>query len=51
MKYGPLAISFDYGTQSVRAILFDKTGETRCKVKLEFEEPLRHPFSDIESSF
>lgn len=39
MKYGPLAISFDYGTQSVRAILFDKTGETRCKVKLEFEEP------------
>ena len=39
MKYGPLALSFDYGTQSIRAILFDKTGETRCKVKIEFEEP------------
>lgn len=39
MRYGPLALSFDYGTQSVRAIMFDKTGETRCKVKVEFEEP------------
>lgn len=39
MKYGPLALSIDYGTQSVRAILFDKTGETRCKVKIEFDEP------------
>ena len=29
MKYGPLALSFDFGTQSVRAILFDKTGEIR----------------------
>lgn len=33
MKYGPLALSFDFGTQSVRAILFDKTGEIRGKEK------------------
>ena len=39
MKYGPLALSFDYGTQSLRAILFDKMGETRCKVKIDFEQP------------
>ncbi|MEG2456966.1 MAG: FGGY-family carbohydrate kinase, partial [Clostridia bacterium] len=39
MKYGPLALSYDYGTQSVRAILFDKQGEIRGKVKLEFKQP------------
>jgi Sugar (pentulose and hexulose) kinases len=39
MKYGPLALSYDYGTQSVRAILFDKQGEIRAKVKLDFKQP------------
>ncbi len=33
----PLALSFDYGTQSVRAILFNKKGETLGKVKIAFE--------------
>lgn len=39
MKYGPLALSFDFGTQSVRAILFDKNGEIRGKEKLDYERP------------
>ncbi len=39
MKYGPLALSFDFGTQSVRAILFDKTGEIRGKEKIDYERP------------
>jgi len=36
MKKEPLVLSFDFGTQSVRAILFNKSGETLGKVKLEF---------------
>ena len=39
MKYGPLALSFDFGTQSVRAILFDKTGEIRGKEKIDYKRP------------
>lgn len=39
MSYGPLALAYDYGTQSVRAILFDKQGEIHGKVKLEFKRP------------
>lgn len=39
MKYGPLALSFDFGTQSVRAILFDKTGEIRGKEKIDYKKP------------
>lgn len=39
MKYGPLALSFDFGTQSVRAMLFDKTGEIRCKEKIDYKKP------------
>lgn len=40
MKYGPLALSFDFGTQSVRAILFDKTGEIRGKEKIDYKTPV-----------
>lgn len=32
----PLALAFDCGTQSTRAILFDKTGDIVGKVKIEF---------------
>lgn len=39
MKYGPLALSFDFGTQSLRAIIFDKTGEIRAKEKVDYERP------------
>lgn len=39
MRYGPLALSFDFGTQSVRAILFDKTGEIRGKEKIDYKRP------------
>lgn len=39
MKYGPLALSFDFGTQSVRAILFDKQGVIRGKEKIDYERP------------
>lgn len=31
-----MVLSFDFGTQSVRAILFNKLGETLGKVKIEF---------------
>lgn len=37
MEKEPLVLSFDYGTQSVRAILFNQKGETLGKVKIAFE--------------
>lgn len=36
MKAEPLVLSFDFGTQSVRAILFNQKGDTINKVKIEF---------------
>ncbi|HKL94356.1 MAG TPA: FGGY-family carbohydrate kinase [Clostridia bacterium] len=36
MQNEPLVLSFDFGTQSVRAILFNQKGDTINKVKIEF---------------
>lgn len=41
----PLVLTFDVGTQSVRALLFNKRGETVASVKNTYEQPYysRHP--------
>ena len=35
----PLVLTIDFGTQSVRAMLFDKHGKDYGKVKVHFKEP------------
>ncbi|MDR2634542.1 MAG: FGGY-family carbohydrate kinase [Clostridiales bacterium] len=35
----PYALAIDFGTQSVRAIIFDAAGNTKGKLKLPFEQP------------
>lgn len=37
MSNNPLVLSFDCGTQSTRALLFDKKGNILCKSKIAFE--------------
>ncbi len=39
MNEQPLVLTIDYGTQSVRAMIYDKEGNEYGKVKLAFEQP------------
>lgn len=39
MNKDPLVLTIDFGTQSVRAMLFDKTGKDLAKKQVKFEEP------------
>lgn len=46
MSKEPLVLAYDYGTQSVRAIIFDKFGNTICQKKVQFE-----PYYSIAPGF
>lgn len=35
----PLVLTIDFGTQSVRAMLFDKHGKDYGKMKVHFKQP------------
>ncbi len=54
MKTNNYVLSYDLGTQSVRAIIFDNKGNTVKKTKIVYEEPyfsLKHGYAEQTAEF